>query len=94
MRVEDSCAWQAPRSRRNCQSREYLEVLLDDVEDCAVVDLGDAHKIAHLAFVLDFLDALTSHQHAKETSLVILWPFLPNFGAEVEKSEPWRCRWL
>jgi hypothetical protein len=69
----------------NCPSREYLEVLLDNVEDCAVIDLGDAHKIAHLAFVLDFLDALASHQHAQEMALVVLWQFRPNFGARVEE---------
>ncbi len=55
------------------------------MKDCAVVDLGDAHEIAHLVLVLDPPDALASHQHTKETLLVVLWPFLPNFGTEVEE---------
>ena len=69
----------------NRRSREYLEVLLDDVEDCAVIDLRNLHKIAHLIFVLDPPDALAHHQHTKEMALVILWPFLPNFGTWVEE---------
>ena len=43
------------------------------------------HEIAQLVFVLDLLDALSHHQHAKEMALVILWPCLPNFGAGVEE---------
>jgi hypothetical protein len=59
------------------------------VEDCAVINLGDAHKTAHLVFVLDFPDALAHHQHTKEMAFVILWSFLPNFGAGV--GEPSHC---
>jgi hypothetical protein len=69
----------------NRRSRQYLEVLLHNVEDCAGIDLGYAHEIAHLVFVLDPSDALACHQQTKETALVVLWPFLPNFGAGVEE---------
>ena len=62
-----------------------LEVFLDDVEDCAVIDPGDVHEIAHLVFVLDFPDALACHQHTKVTALVVLWPFLSYLGAGVEE---------
>ena len=67
------------------RSRQNLEVLLDNVEGCAVINLGDAHEIAHLVLVLDFSDTLTRHQHTKKTALVVLWPFLSYIGAGVEE---------
>jgi hypothetical protein len=69
---------------RRC--RVNSEVLLDDVEDGAIIEIVDANKIAHLLFLVHTPLALSCHKDTGEMALVIVWPLLPNARARVEES--------
>ncbi len=62
-----------------------LHILLDNVEDGAIVKIIDTHKVAHLNFLIDVPPALTCHKETNEMTLVIVWPFLLNALARVEE---------
>ena len=72
-------AWEG--LRRCCVNSE---VLFDDVEDGAIIEIVDANKIAHLLFLVHTLLALSCHKDTGETVLVVVWPLCPNVLARVE----------
>jgi hypothetical protein len=67
---------------RRC--RVNSEVLLDDVEDGAIIKIVDVNKIAHLLFLVHTPLALSCHKDTGETVLVIVRPLLPNARARVK----------
>jgi hypothetical protein len=69
-----------------CRGPVYLEVLLHNVEDGAIVEVVDTNEITHLLLPLDSLCALSCHKDTDETALVNVGPLLPNALARVEES--------
>ena len=69
-----------------CRCRVNSEVLLDNVEDGAIIEIVDANKIAHLLLPVHAPLALSCHKDTGEMTLVIVRPLLPNARARVEES--------
>ncbi len=74
-------AWEGLR-----RCRVYSEVLLDNVEDGAIIEIIDANKIAHVLFPVHVPLALSCQKDTGEMALVIVRPLLPNVRARVEES--------
>ena len=54
-----------------------LEIAVDDVEDCIVIDLGDSTLIGNLLSFVDVCKALANNDYILKTELlVIIWPLL------------------
>jgi antitoxin (DNA-binding transcriptional repressor) of toxin-antitoxin stability system len=73
----------ACKGLRRC--RINLEVLLDDVNKGAIIEIVDANEIAHLLFPLDSPRALSCYKDTGETALAIVQPLLSNALARVEE---------
>ena len=56
------------------------------MEDGAIIEIVDVHKIAHLLLLLDLPHALSCHKDTGETVLVIVGPLLPSALSRVEES--------
>jgi hypothetical protein len=55
------------------------------VEDGAIIDVIEAHEVAHLLFSVDAPHALTHDKDTSETAIVFIWPLLPDLLARVEE---------
>ena len=66
--------------------RANSAVLLDDVEDGAIIEIFDTNEIAHMLFPVHAPLALSCHKDTGEMALVFVRPLLPNARARVEES--------